>query len=428
MRRLIHWMLPAMLLLWAAQAQAVLEVTVTEGVTGAIPVAVAPFTYEGEGELDEDISQIVAANLARSGLFNVERDDLPSAPSGPADFLAEPWADVGVEYLVVGNQRRDGDDVLVEFHVFDVLSEERLGGWRIPVPGDMLRRGAHRISDIIYEQITGDPGAFSARIAFVSVERNGDDRRFALEVADSDGANPRTLFRSSKPIMSPDWSPDGRELVYVSFENRRSEVYRQNVETGNRERVASFTGINSAPAWSPDGRYLALSLSRDGAPNIYLMELETGEMRQMTQTSSIETEPVWSPDGETLYFTSDRAGAPQIYALPREGGSPRRLTFESGYAAAATVSPDGRYLVYVHGGDGGFQLARLDLNDRRVTRLTEGRDAESPSFAPNGSMIIYAMTDGGRGVLGSVSQDGQVHQRLAAREGEVREPAWSPLN
>lgn len=284
MRRLIHWMLPAMLLMWAAQAQAVLEVTVTEGVTGAIPVAVAPFTYEGEGELDEDISQIVAANLARSGLFNVEQDDLPSAPSGPADFLAEPWADTGVEYLVVGNQRRDGDDVLVEFHVFDVLSEERLGGWRIPVPGDMLRRGAHRISDIIYEQITGDPGAFSARIAFVSVERNGDERRFALEVADSDGANPRTLFRSAKPIMSPDWSPDGRELVYVSFENRRSEVYRQNVETGSRERVASFTGINSAPAWSPDGRYLALSLSRDGAPNIYLMELETGEMRQMTQT------------------------------------------------------------------------------------------------------------------------------------------------
>ncbi|WP_018864845.1 MULTISPECIES: Tol-Pal system beta propeller repeat protein TolB [Thioalkalivibrio] len=428
MRRLIHWMLPTMLLLWAAQAQAVLEVTVTEGVTGAIPVAVAPFAYEGEDALDEDISEIVAANLARSGLFNVEQDGLPSAPSGPADFLAEPWADVGVEYLVVGNQRREGDDLLVEFHVFDVLSEERLGGWRIPVPMDMLRRGAHRISDIVYEQITGDPGAFSARIAFVSVERNGDDRRFALEVADSDGANPSTLFRSSKPIMSPNWSPDGRELVYVSFENRRSEVYRQNVETGSRERVASFTGINSAPAWSPDGRYLALSLSRDGAPNIYLMELETGEMQQMTQSSSIETEPVWSPDGETLYFTSDRAGAPQIYALPREGGSPRRLTFESGYAAAATVSPDGRYIVYVHGGDGGFQLARLDLNDRRVTRITDGRDAESPSFAPNGSMIIYAMTDGGRGVLGSVSQDGQVHQRLAAREGEVREPAWSPLN
>lgn len=428
MRRLIHWMVPAMLLLWAAQAQAVLEVTVTEGVTGAIPVAVAPFTYEGEGELDEDISQIVAANLARSGLFDVERDDLPPAPSGPAEFLAEPWADAGMEYLVVGNQRRDGDDLLVEFHVFDVLAEERLGGWRIPVPVDMLRRGAHRVSDIVYEQITGDPGAFSARIAFVSVERNGDERQFALEVADSDGANPRTLFRSPKPIMSPDWSPDGRELVYVSFENRRSEVYRQNVETGSRERVASFTGINSAPSWSPDGRYLALSLSRDGAPNIYLMELETGDMRQMTQSSSIETEPVWSPDGETLYFTSDRAGAPQIYALPREGGSPRRLTFESGYAAAATVSPDGRYLVYVHGGDGGFQLARLDLNDRRVTRLTDGRDAESPSFAPNGSMIIYAMTDGGRGVLGSVSQDGQVHQRLAAREGEVREPAWSPLN
>ena len=428
MQRMIHTMLLGLALLWSAQAQAILEVTVTEGVTGAIPVAVAPFTWDGDGRPGEDVDQILAANLTRSGLFDVERDGLPQAPSGPADFLAQPWAEAGLEYLVVGSMRPDGDNVMVEFHVFDVLAEERLGGWRIPVPADMLRRGAHRVSDIVYEQITGDPGAFSARIAFVSVERRNDSREFRLEVADSDGANPRTLFRSEDPIMSPDWSPDGRELVYVSFENRRSEVFRQNVETGERNRIASFTGINSAPAWSPDGRQLALSLSRDGSPNIYVMDLASGDLRQLTRSSAIETEPVWSPDGDTIYFTSDRAGAPQIYAQPASGGNARRLTFESGYAAAATISPDGRSLVYVHGGDGGFQLARLDLDDRRVTRLTDGRDAESPSFAPNGSMILYAMTDGGRGVLGSVSRDGQVHQRLAAREGEVREPAWSPLN
>ena len=426
MRRLIHWMLPV-LLLWAAQAQAQLEVTVTEGVSGAIPVAVAPFAWEGDGRPPEDVDDILAANLTRSGLFNVERDGLPQAPTGPADFLAQPWAEAGMEYLVVGSKRPAGDRVIVQFHLFDVLAEERLGGWRVAVPADRLRRGAHQVSDIIYEAITGDPGAFSARIAFVNVQRDGGDSLFRLQVADSDGANPHTLFRSRLPIMSPEWSPDGSELVYVSFENRRSEVYRQDVATGERTRVASFRGINSAPAWSPDGRYLALSLSRDGTPNIYLMELATGDMRQLTRSNAIETEPAWSPDGETVYFTSDRAGAPQIYAVPREGGNPRRLTFESGYAGAATVSPDGRSLVYVHGG-GGFRLARLDLDDRRVTLLTEGGGAESPSFAPNGSMIIYAMTHGGQGVLGSVSRDGQVHQRLAGSEGDVREPAWSPLN
>ncbi|WP_026340551.1 Tol-Pal system beta propeller repeat protein TolB [Thioalkalivibrio sp. ALJT] len=428
MQRMIRAMLLGLMLLGSTQAHAVLEVTVTEGVTGAIPVAVAPFAWEGEGRPDEDVGRILAANLTRSGLFEVEREGLPPVPSGPVDFLAQPWADAGMEYLVTGSKRPDGDDVIVEFHVYDILAEERLGGWRIPVPADLLRRGAHRVSDIVYEQITGDPGAFSARIAFVSVDRQDDARTFSLEVADSDGANPRTLFRSRKPIMSPDWSPDGRELMYVSFENRRSEVFRQNVETGERSRIASFSGINSAPAWSPDGRQLALSLSRDGSPNIYVMDLASGDLRQLTRSRAIETEPVWSPDGETIYFTSDRAGGPQIYAQPVSGGSARRLTFESGYAAAATVSPDGRSLVYVEGGGGGFRLARLDLDDRRVTQLTDGRDAESPSFAPNGSMILYAMTDAGRGLLGSVSRDGQVHQRIAAREGEVREPAWSPPN
>lgn len=428
MQRFMHWVLLGLVLAWAAPAQAVLEVTVTEGVSGAIPVAVAPFAWEGEGSPDAAVDSILAANLTRSGLFDVERSNLPSVPSGPADFLARPWAEAGMEYLVIGSKRPDGDEIIVEFHVFDVLAEERLGGWRIPVPADMLRRGAHRVSDIVYEAITGDPGAFSARVAFVSVERHEDSRDFRLEVADSDGANPRTLFRSEDPIMSPAWSPDARELVYVSFENRRSEVFRQNVETGERTRVASFRGINSAPSWSPDGRRLALSLSRDGSPNIYVMDLRSGDMRQLTRSSAIETEPVWSPDGETIYFTSDRAGAPQIYAQPASGGSARRLTFESSYAAGATISPDGRSLVYVHRDEAGFRLARLDLEDRRVTLLTDAGGAESPSFAPNGSMILYALTEGGRGVLGSVSRDGRVHQRLAARDGEVREPAWSPLN
>jgi len=427
-KRVLQAWLLGFLLLAVGPASAVLEVTVTEGVTGAIPVAVTPFAWEGPGSASEDVGQIVGANLVRSGLFDVlARERLPQAPDGPDGFLAERWAAVGAEYLVIGRMRPEEDRVLIEFHVFDVLANQRLGGFRIPVPAEMLRRGAHRVSDIVYEQITGDKGAFSARIAYVGVTGQGDERRFTLEVADSDGANPRTLFRSNQPIMSPEWAPDGRDLVYVSFENRRSEVFRHNVETGARSRLAGFSGINSAPTWSPDGKRLALSLSRDGTPNIYVMELETGGLTQITRSNSIDTEPAWSPDGDLLYFTSDRAGSPQIYQMRLPSGTAQRLTFEGSSAGAATVSPDGKSLGYVQGGEGGLRLARLDLETRRVTLLTSGRYDKSPSFAPNGSMIIYSTTDRGRGILGSVSRDGRVHQRLAARSGEVREPAWSPL-
>lgn len=427
LRNLQIWLF-GLLLLAAGQAGAVLEVTVTEGVTGAIPVAVTPFTWEGEGSPSEDVGRIVGANLARSGLFEVlERERLADPPADPDDFLSEQWAAIGAEYLVIGRLRSDGERVLIEFHVFDVLANQRLGGFRIPVPPEMLRRGAHRVSDIVYEQITGDKGAFSARIAFVSVTGRDDERRFALEVADSDGANPRTLYRSSEPLMSPAWSPDGRYLVYVSFENRRSEVFRHNVETGERDRLASYPGINSAPAWSPDGKRLAMSLSRDGTPNIYIMDIDTGALTQVTRSNAIDTEPAWSADGEILYFTSDRAGSPQIYEMRLPDGTARRLTFEGSSAGAAQVSPDGKSLVYVRGGDGGLRIARLDLETRQGTLLTRGPFDKSPSFAPNGSMVLYSTTERDRGILGSVSRDGRAHQRLEARTGEVREPAWSTL-
>jgi TolB protein len=426
-RSLQAWVF-GVLLLVSSQALAVLEVTVTEGIAGAIPVAVTPFAWDGPGAAPEDVAQIVGANLARSGLFEVlGRDRLPSAPDTPEGFLAERWASAGAEYLVIGRMRPEADRVLIEFHVFDVLANQRLGGFRIPTPPELMRRGAHRVSDIVYETITGEKGAFSARIAYVGVVGQGDERRFTLEVADSDGANPRTLFRSNQPIMSPEWSPDGRELVYVSFENRRSEIFRHHVETGARNRLASFPGINSAPSWAPDGRSLAVSLSRDGTPNIYVMDLASGELTQITRTNAIDTEPAWSPDGQTLYFTSDRAGSPQIYQMRFPGGVPQRLTYEGTSAGAATVSPDGKSLIYVRGGDGGLRLARLDLETRRETLLTRGRYDKSPSFAPNGSMVIYSTTDRGRGILGSVSRDGRVHQRFAARSGDVREPVWSPL-
>jgi TolB protein len=416
------------LLLLCGQAMAVLEVTVTEGVSGAMPIAVTPFAWEGAGPVPEDIARILGDNLVRSGLFEViPRARLPRAPEHPEDFVAGTWAAAGAEYLVIGRMRSEVDGVSIEFHVFDALADQRMGGFRIQAPSGRLRQAAHRVSDLVYETITGTRGAFSARIAYVSVTGEGDSRQFVLEVADSDGANSRPLFTSSQPILSPEWSPDGRELVYVSFENRRSEIYRHHVESGARSRLASFPGINSAPSWSPDGRTLAMSLSRDGTPNIYLMDLATGTLTQVTRTQSIDTEPAWSPDARTLYFTSDRSGSAQIYQMRLPDGTPQRLTYEGSSAGAAVVAPDGKSLVYVRGGDGGLRLARLDLESRRETLLTSGRFDKSPSFAPNGSMVIYSTTERGRGILGSVSHDGRVRHRFAAQSGDVREPAWSPL-
>ncbi|MFN4263269.1 MAG: Tol-Pal system beta propeller repeat protein TolB [Thioalkalivibrionaceae bacterium] len=422
-------MLTGFVLLVSMPARAFLEVTVTEGVSGAIPVAIAPFSWQGPGlPPADDIDEILRNNLNRSGQFRVvDRGGLPVAPASPDQFVPEEWARSGAEYLVAGASRREGDRIVTEFHVYDILAGSRLAGYRLPFEESRLRRGAHRVSDIVYEEILGESGAFSAYIAYVTTSGRGEDRRYVLEVADSDGADPRILFRSSQPVMSPVWSPNGRELAYVSFENRRSQIFRHNVETGARSQVAAFDGINSAPAWSPDGNRMAMSLSKDGAPNIYVMDLTSGRTLAITSGSSIDTEPVFSPDGQTIFFTSDRAGGPQIYRVPANGGSATRLTFDTSYAAAAQVTPDGRSLIFVQGGEGRFRVARLDLADRRVTLLTNGRNDESPSVSPNGSMILFATMERGQRVLGLTSRDGRVQQRMAGRTGEVQEPAWSPI-
>lgn len=422
----VRWIGFLILLILSAPVAALLEVTVTEGMTGEIPVAIAGFAWEGEAAPTEDVAGVLRTNLTRTGQFRLLAErGLPAAPRTPDEFLAEAWSSAGVEYLVSGRMRSEGERIVIEFHVYDVLANRLLGGYRIPVPQQQLRRGAHRVSDIVYQSITGEPGAFSSRIAYVTVTGEGEGRRYALEVADSDGVNPQTLFRSSQSLMSPVWSPDGRHIAYVSFENRRSEIWLQNIETGARERLAGFQGINSAPAFSPDGQRIAMTLSRDGNPNIYIMDLATRELTQITRTQSIDTESTWAPDGRSLYFTSDRSGSPQIYRLELPDGSARRLTFDATSAGAAAASPDGRSIFYVHGGAGGLRIARLDLETRAVTLLTEGRFDKSPTVAPNGSIILYSTTDRGRGILGSVSRNGRVQQRLAARTGEVREPSWS---
>lgn len=418
--------------LWPALAGAVLRIEITQGLEGALPIAVVPFAVEGAGAAPpHDVAAIVAADLARSGKFRpLPASDMPQRPSYVRDVSFDPWRAMGMESLVVGRVRQEAPGRYeIQFQLLDVVRKQQIVGYSLPATSATLRSAAHEIADIVFERITGIPGAFNTRIAYVSAQGQGEERRYVLQVADADGYDANTVLQSDEPLMSPTWSPDGRSLAYVSFESGRPEIFVQELATAQRDKLASFPGINGAPRWSPDGRRMAMTLSRDGNPEIYVMELGSRRLQRITDNRAIDTEPAWTPDGERLIFTSDRSGAPQLYEVPARGGRAARLTFEGRYNARAAVSPDGKAVAMVHGdAGGGFRIAVLDRETRALRVLTDGRLDESPTFAPNGSMILYASTDGRRGLLYAVSVDGRVRQRLTLTEGgDVREPAWSPL-
>ncbi|HFD79529.1 MAG TPA: Tol-Pal system beta propeller repeat protein TolB [Gammaproteobacteria bacterium] len=419
----------ATLLCLPAWSQAALTITITQGVEGAVPVAVIPFGSPAGAPPPQDVAAIVAADLARSGRFApLAREDLIARPVETEQVRFQDWRTLGAENLVIGKVVADGGGAYhVEFRLFDVLRGRQITGYSIPAPPGRLRYVAHRISDIIYEALTGEPGAFATRIAYVIAETVNGKKEYRLQLADSDGYDPQTLLTSPQPLMSPAWSPDARKLAYVSFENRRASIYVQDIYSGKREVLASFAGINGAPDWSPDGRYIALTLSRDGNPEIYTMRLSDRKLKRLTFSAAIDTEPSWSPDGQTLVFTSDRGGSPQLYRIPAGGGRARRITFDGNYNASADFSPDGRRVALVHAEGGNYRIATLDLEDGQLRVLSDGKLDESPSFAPNGSMIIYATESGHRGVLAAVSSDGRFRQRFSLQKGDVREPAWSPF-
>ncbi len=412
-------------------ARAQLTIEITKGVEAGIPVAVVPFEWQSSAPPPQDVAAVIEADLVRSGRFDARsKDDFLEVPHDNTEVSYKNWRLLKTEALVVGRMRALAPDRYeVRFQLLDVYKESQLAGYQFVVDGSKLRKVAHQISDIIYEALTGKPGAFDTRIAYVTVqEQASSGTRFLLMVADSDGYGAREILSSSSPVMSPAWSPDGNRLAYVSFEGGRSMVYLQNVVTGQRRLLAEFPGLNSAPAWAPDGRRLAMTLSRDGNPEIYVMDIDGGALRRITNHTAIDTEPAWSPDGSSLVFTSDRAGKPQIYQVPAGGGEARRLTFEGSYNARASFSPDGRNLTLVTNQGSGYLIGLFDLGSGGLNVLTDSNLDESPSFAPNGDMILYASRVGGRGVLAAVSSDGRVQQRLRFLDGSVREPAWSPSN
>ena len=403
-----------------------LEIDIVGGNAAALPIAVVPF---GGNAGDTDIDDIVRADLARSGQFRtIGEAAMPERPTSGSEVAYPTWRMLKQDFVLVGRSLPEGSGYRIEYELFDVAKQERLLGFALTAPAGAMRDVAHQISDAVYEKILGVPGAFWTRIAYVTASGLGRQSRYALMVADADGWNPRTVVNSTEPLMSPSWSPDGRRLAYVSFEGGNSGVYLQDIASGSREKVASFRGINGAPSFSPDGGRLALTLSKGGNPDIYVMDLGSKHLTQVTNHFGIDTEPSWSPDGASLYFTSDRGGRPQIYQVGAGGGSATRISFDGSYNASPTVSFDGKKIATAQGAGNTYRIALFDrsVGGGRWSMLSPGSLDESPSFAPNAAMVLYAGREGRRGVLYAVSADGRVRQRLVLAEGDVREPAWSP--
>ena len=417
-------------LLSCSNASAVLDIQITEGMQEALPIAIVPFGWSQSGNVAPiDVADIIASDLARSGRFNpMEQSDIPQQPTAYEQVNFKDWRLLGMENLVIGNLiLTTNGEYQLEFRLLDVYREKQIAGFRVPATQNSLRFAAHKISDVIYENLTGVRGAFATKIAYITVEGKVPNTTHSLHIADADGYNPQILLKSPEPLMSPSWSPDGRKLAYVSFEGKNSAIYIQDIQSGQREKVQASPGINSAPSFSPDGSRLAMTLSKDGNPEIYILHLNSKLLQRITQHPAIDTEPSWSNDGERLVFTSDRTGGPQIYEVEVRGGKAKRLSFEGKYNTRPIYTPDEENIALVHGDSGNYHIALLEKSTGFINVLTDTRLDESPSVAPNGHMVIYATMGYSGTELAAVSIDGQVHQRLGNNGGQVRDPAWGPF-
>jgi TolB protein len=413
----------------AALAQ--LKIEITSGVTDPVPIAIVPFASSGAADGGVDVAQIIQSDLEGSGRFKaMARSAMTSTPSRAQDVQMSAWKATGNDYVVVGRVTQPAPgQVVVDFELLNALTGQQLANPRFTGTTAAVRDAAHRCSDVIYEKILGVRGAFATRIAYVSVNGTPPSQRYQLIVADADGADARVILESRQPVMSPAWSPDGQWLAYVSFENKHSSIYVQQVSSGERRLVSARVGINGAPAWSPDGHKLLLTLGGSaGNPNLYVLDLASQQVTRLTDGPSIDTEGAWASDGQSVYFTSDRSGGPQIYRIGVEPGArPRRITFGGAYNARPRLSPDGTQLVMVTQDGPNYRIAVQDLASSTVRILSHGRLDASPSFAPNGAMVIFSGIEGGHSILQRVSVDGLTSQRLRADAADVREPVWAPF-
>ncbi|NOQ90623.1 MAG: Tol-Pal system beta propeller repeat protein TolB [Gammaproteobacteria bacterium] len=412
-------------------AQAVLKIDITEGFEGALPIAVIPFQWNGSKKtVNGDVSAIVMSDLARSGKFSpVAEKDLIARPQSLAEVHYKTWRIAGMDHIVIGSVTKQTDGTYqVQFRLIDILKAKQVLGYNFSATDKTLRSVAHQISDYIFSHITGLPGAFHTRIAYVTLERGKNIYSSRLQISDTDGYNPQTLLTSDQPIMSPAWSPDGSELAYVSFEGGQAEIFTHSIRTGVRKSRSKYKGLNGSPAWSPDGKKLVLTLSKGGNPDIYILNLSDNKLQRVTNHWSIDTEAVWTADGKSIIYTSGRSGKPQLYKQSVTAGSrPERLTYEGKYNASASVSADGKSVAYVHGEGNVYRIAVLELATKSSRILTDGPLDESPEYAPNNSIILFASQEKKQAVLAGVSVDGRQKQRLAFTDGEVREPSWATV-
>ena len=424
-----RWLLLSVLL-WVSVAQAADPLLISGGTERAIPIAVVPFGWQGGQGLPEDIAQIVANDLRNSGTFQpIARNHMISQPAKGSEVIFRDWSAVGAQYVLVGNIVPSAGALQVNYAVLNVSTEQEMMNGSVTGTVEQLRDLAHHIADQSYEKLTGVKGAFSTRLLYVTAERFSEtNTRYTLQRSDYDGARAVTLLQSREPILSPSFAPDGKRIAYVSFEQKRPRIFVQNIETGHREQITDYEGLNGAPSWSPDGRRLAFVLSRDGNPEIYVMDMGSRQVRRVTNHAAIDTEPFWGKDGQTLYFTSDRSGRPQIYKTNVNGGGAERVTFVGNYNANPKLSADEKTLVMIHRQDGYtvFKVAAQDLERGNLRILSETSLDESPTVAPNGTMVIYATQQQGKGVLMLASINGRVRLPLPSIQGEVREPSWSP--
>lgn len=391
---------------------------------GAAQLPIALPALRGEASAVHKISAIVRADLERSGVFRaVDAAGVSVDETSPLN--ASLWRQKGADFAVAGSVLALANGTFdVRFRLWDVVRSADLGGQSYAVPPADMRLVAHRIADFIYEKLTGDKGVFATRIAYVTRSA----QRYNLWVADSDGENAQSAFASPEPFISPSWSPSGAQLAYVSFESRKPVIYSHELATGRRRLLANFRGSNSAPAWTSDGRQIVATLSRDGGSQIYMMDAAGGgEPKRLTQTSSIDTEPTCSPDGRWIYFVSDRGGSPQIYRMSVSGGSAERVTFNGNYNISPALSPDGKFMAFVSRVGGAYKLHLMDLGSAAITALTDTATDESPSFSPNGRLILYATVQQGREALMTTTLDGRIKARLSGQSGDIREPDWGPF-